>query len=123
MKAELYIFPTSFAQQRLWFLDRLAPGNAFYNLGGAVRIQAPLDTSIMQQVLNEVVRRHEVLRTTFVMEQGEPMQAVAPSLEIPFPVVDLTALDSAARDAEVARWVVEEVCDPFDLSVGPLFRA
>jgi amino acid adenylation domain-containing protein len=123
MEAEFYIFPTSFAQRRLWFLDRLAPGNPFYNLGGAVRIRAPLVPEIAKHVLNEIVRRHESLRTRFLMEDGEPMQVVAPSLAIPLPIVDLTALAPSARDAEIAHWLTTEVCAAFDLAAGPLLRS
>src|SRR5262249_34475294 len=70
--------PLSFAQQRLWFLDQLEPGNLFYNIPLAVRLQGPLDVGALERGLNEIVRRHEVLRTTFPAEAGTPHQVIAP---------------------------------------------
>ena len=72
-----YAFPVSFAQQRLWFLDRLAPGGTFYNIAWSLRLTGLLNAAALEKSLNEVVRRHEILRTTFAMEGGEPVQVVA----------------------------------------------
>jgi amino acid adenylation domain-containing protein/non-ribosomal peptide synthase protein (TIGR01720 family) len=115
--------PLSFAQQRLWFLDQLVPDNPFYNMPSAVRLQGQLDVAALVQSLNEVVRRHEALRTTFATVEGQPVQVIAPTLTVPLPVVDLSELPEAEREAEVRRLVVEEARRPFALAQGPLVRA
>ena len=112
----------SFAQERLWFLDRLDPGSVAYNLPAALRLVGALDVAALRASLNAVVRRHEALRTTFV-ESGEgPRQVIAPALEIALPVVDLGGLPAAERHAEVAAWSALEAWRPFDLAQGPLVR-
>ena len=74
---EAYIFPASFAQQRLWFLNELVPGNPFYNISNAVRISRHIEDSVLELSLNEIVRRHESLRTTFRTVDGEAVQVIA----------------------------------------------
>src|SRR6266542_2375549 len=98
MTTELFICPVSFAQQRLWFLEQLEPGSPFYNVPSAVRLSGPLDVPALEQSLNEIVRRHEVLRTTFIMDDGQPVQAIAPSVSVSLPVVDLCELPNAERE-------------------------
>ncbi len=115
--------PLSFAQQRLWFLDQLEPGNPFYNIPSAVILKGALDAAALARSINEVVRRHEVLRTTFEAVQGEPRQTVAPELSLPLPLVDLRGLADAERSGEVRRLAAEEAQRPFDLARGPLARA
>jgi len=115
--------PLSFAQQRLWFLDQLAPGNLFYNIPMAVRLKGRLDVAALERSLNEIVRRHEPLRTTFETVRGKPVQVIAPELILPLPVVDLTDLPEAEREVEAQRRAQEEVRQPFDLAEGPLLRA
>src|SRR5262249_54379842 len=115
--------PLSFAQQRLWFLDKLVPDSPFYNIPAAVRIRAPLDVNVWRATLNEIVRRHDVLRTSFPEVANRPVQVVAPHLEIPFSVVDLRSQDEAAREQELLRLATEDACRPFDLRRGPLVRA
>jgi amino acid adenylation domain-containing protein/non-ribosomal peptide synthase protein (TIGR01720 family) len=112
--------PLSFAQQRLWFLDQLEPGNAFYNIPDAVRISGPLDVAALEQSLNEIVRRHEVLRTTFPTVNGKARQVIAPELRISLSVEDLTGL--AELEAQVLRLATQEFRRPFDLARGPLIR-
>ncbi len=114
--------PLSFSQQRLWFLDQLEPGSFAYNLAGALRLEGPLDVAALRQVLDEIVRRHESLRTTFVGGDGEPVQVVAPPAPFPLPVVDLAGLPAAPREAEAARLAAAEARRPFDLQRGPLLR-
>jgi amino acid adenylation domain-containing protein len=115
--------PLSFAQQRLWFIDRLEPATSVYNFPVAVRVKGSFNLKALQQSLNEVVRRHEALRTTFSVVEGQPTQTIASKLTIDLPVVDLQALPEAHRDSEVRRLVKEEAQRPFDLATGPLLRA
>jgi amino acid adenylation domain-containing protein len=117
----------SFAQQRLWFMDQLEPGTAAYNLPNAVRLEGVLDLGAMERGINDLVRRHESLRTTFAAKEiaGElrPIQIIAPELRIALPLVDLQALPEAEREAEALRLANEEASRPFDLRQGPLLRA
>ncbi|HEX8149510.1 MAG TPA: amino acid adenylation domain-containing protein [Pyrinomonadaceae bacterium] len=115
--------PLSFAQQRLWFFDRLEPGNPFYNVPVALRLSGRLDRRALAESLAEVVRRHEALRTTFPAAGGRPAQAVRPSLEVELPLVDLGGLPAEEREAEALRRAAEEARLPFDLARGPLLRA
>ncbi len=115
--------PLSFAQQRLWFLDRLEPGSPLYNVPGAVRLRGPLDAERLQQGLNQVARRHEILRTTFGDHDGRPYQIIAPGIEIPLGQVDLSASAPDEQAEAVERLAVSEAHVPFDLARGPLLRA
>src|SRR5208282_2164859 len=115
--------PLSFAQQRLWFIDQLDPGNSVYNFPVAVRLKGALNLAALEKSLNEIVRRHEALRTTFSMIDGRPIQTIASTLSIKLPLTDLRELPEAQREAEVQRLVVEEARRPFDLARGPLLRA
>ncbi|MEU8587399.1 non-ribosomal peptide synthase/polyketide synthase [Streptomyces sp. NPDC048664] len=108
--------PLSFAQQRLWFLDRLSPGDARYNSAVAVRFTGTLDRTALHDALTAVVGRHEALRTTFAERDGLPAQTVHPAGPVPLPVRETAAADlDAVLLAEYAR--------PFDLGAGPLLRA
>ncbi|HYH80744.1 MAG TPA: condensation domain-containing protein, partial [Longimicrobium sp.] len=116
--------PLSFAQQRLWFLDRLDPGSPVYNVPMALRLQGALDAAGLAWALGEVARRHEVLRTTFgVGADGEPVQVVHEPAPARLPVIDLSAVDPAPRDAVVQRLAREEAARPFDLARGPVLRS
>jgi amino acid adenylation domain-containing protein len=114
----------SFAQQRLWFLNQLEQESAFYNVPTAVALSGPLDVSALERSLREIVRRHEVLRTSFQVVDGQPAQAVTPLDELDFtlPVIDLTQLHVDEREAEVKRHAREEGQRPFDLTRAPLMR-
>lgn len=114
--------PLSFAQQRLWFMDQLAPGNLFYNVDYALRLRIPLSVTVMERSLNEIVRRHEAMRTTFREENGEPRQVIAPVMHLALPVRDLQHLPELEREAEALRLATEEARRVFDLTRGPLVR-
>jgi amino acid adenylation domain-containing protein len=117
--------PLSFAQQRLWLLDRLEPGSPVYNLALAYRVRGPLEPAFLERALGEVVRRHEVLRTTFEVPagSGEPRLSVAAPGPFSLPRVDLAGLPLPIRAAAAERLTGEEAAQPFDLAAGPLFRA
>ncbi|GAX45188.1 amino acid adenylation domain-containing protein [Tolypothrix sp. NIES-4075] len=122
-ETEVFVFATSFAQQRLWFLDSLAPGNPFYNVLTALRLTGRLNFTALTQTFNEVVRRHEILRTTFVMVEGQPVQIIAPSLIIPLKVIDLrNQFESQERETQARRLLSEEAERSFNLTTGPLLR-
>ncbi|HEY0733696.1 MAG TPA: amino acid adenylation domain-containing protein [Herpetosiphonaceae bacterium] len=110
--------PLSFAQQRLWFLDQLTPGNTAYNISSVVRLGGPLDIALLERSLNTAVERHEALRTTFAMVNGQATQMIQPAT-LTLPVIDL---HPDAQDAEVRRRAVVEAQRPFDLQRGPLLR-
>ncbi|MCP4661554.1 MAG: non-ribosomal peptide synthetase, partial [bacterium] len=114
--------PLSFAQQRLWFLDQLDPGSAAYNIPLAVRLNDAVEAGLLERIFNEVVRRHEVLRTTFAATAGEPRQVIAEQLHLPLPVIDLGPLSSQDRRLEAERLAAAEARRPFDLTLGPLVR-
>ncbi len=120
---ELYIFPTSFAQQRLWFLDQFEPGSPFYNIPTAVRIKGVLDIPALQDTIDEIVYRHESLRTTFDKENNEPVQVIHPDMQCPLEIIDLRSLGEEEREAEGQRLALNEARTPFDLQKGPLFRS
>jgi amino acid adenylation domain-containing protein len=112
--------PLSFAQERLWFLDQLTPGSAAYNVPAALTIRGPLDVPALERAFAEVVRRHEVLRTTFPSCGERPVQAIAPAAGWTLPVTDLSGLPAPREEAECR--VREEILRPFDLVEGPLLR-
>ncbi|HEX2188915.1 MAG TPA: amino acid adenylation domain-containing protein, partial [Longimicrobiaceae bacterium] len=114
--------PLSFAQQRLWFIDRLQPGTAAYNLSAAMRVRGPLDAAALRRSLTEVARRHEAVRTVLVDAGGEPVQVILPQARIRLPVLDLSGLPWQSRHVEALRRVAEEGRRPFDLKRGPLLR-
>src|SRR3712207_2928716 len=115
--------PLSFAQERLWFIDRLEPGSAVYNIPVAWRLGGVLDESALERSLGEIVRRHEALRTVFAEVDESPVQVVAPFGGFILPVEDLSGLRDADREAAAGRRAAEEAGRPFDLTAGPLFRA
>src|SRR5829696_3366879 len=110
--------PLSFAQEQLWFLDQLEPGDPSYNIATAVHFRGDLDATVLEQALRTLVARHESLRTTFVAHDGRPVQRVAPTLTPCIPFVDMRA----STEGEVRDWIVAEARRPFDLEQGPLLR-
>src|SRR5215207_11732919 len=121
-KAARKSMPLSFAQERLWFLDQFEPGSPIYNIPAAFRLPGPLNVRALEQSINEVVNRHEILRTTFQSHDGQPVQVIAPSLTIELPVIDLSGFPDTVREAEAQRLTVNEAMAPFDLARGPLLR-
>lgn len=115
--------PLSFAQQRLWFLEQLEPDRSFYNLPFTSRFSGQLAPSVIERALNEIVRRHEALRTRFVLENGEPVQLIEPELHIKLDVLDLQSVPEADREREAGAIATQEAMQPFDLERGPLFHA
>ncbi|HVG19650.1 MAG TPA: condensation domain-containing protein, partial [Blastocatellia bacterium] len=123
MSNKTYMFPSSFAQRRLWFLDQLEPNGSTYNMAAAAALTGPLNLTALRQTLNEIVRRHESLRTTFAEVEGLPFQVVSESLNLELPVSDLRQVSEGEKKAVAISRVVQEARRPFDLSRGPLLRA
>src|SRR5262249_17126964 len=120
---EFNSFPLSFAQQRLWFIDQLEPGNPAYNMPAAVRYRGALDHAALEKAIAEIFRRHETVRTRFADVDGEPVQIVMPVQQQSLQVLDLSELPANERETEAARLAQEEAHRPFDLSQGPMLRA
>jgi hypothetical protein len=119
----MYRFPTNLAEQSFWYLDRLEPGNPCWNIAVRFRIIGALDTSILKRSLNEIIRRHEILRTSFELTDDALTQIVHAEGTISLPLDDLGDLSSSARDAEEERRTIAEAALPFNLKTGPLVRA
>jgi amino acid adenylation domain-containing protein len=115
--------PLSFAQERLLFLDQLIPDNPLYNMPGAVRLQGPLNLEALSRAVNEIVRRHETLRTTFLMVDGCAIQIIAEPQPFELSVEDFSGLEESQRESAVRRQLGQAAREPFNLTTGPLFRA
>ncbi|MET0395816.1 MAG: amino acid adenylation domain-containing protein, partial [Longimicrobiaceae bacterium] len=115
--------PPSFAQQRLWLVDRLEPGSPAYNMPGALRLRGAVDVAALRAALGALARRHESLRTTFEERGGAPVQVIHPPAPVPLPLADLRVLTAERREAEAERLAAEEALRPFDLARGPLLRS
>jgi amino acid adenylation domain-containing protein len=114
--------PLSFAQQRHWFLQQFEPGSSLYNLRSTVRLQGALDVGVLERSLREILSRHEVLRTSFSVVDGRPVQAISESIEFDVPVIDLRQLSEEARRETAGRLTEEQRERPFDLTQAPLLR-
>jgi hypothetical protein len=112
--------PLSFAQQRLWFMEQMEPGRSIYNIPLALRLSGPLDADTVEQSLNEIVRRHEMLRTIFVLHAGQPVQRIQPAFAVAVERSDVSGC--GAPEAEAARIISEDSAAPFVLEAAPLFR-
>src|SRR6266550_4625689 len=115
--------PLSFAQQRLWFLDQLTPGSALYNVPFVLELDGPLDIEAFERALEEIVRRHDTLRTTFPSDGGEPFQCIEAISRWSLPVKDFSSVLGAEEEGLAESRILEQIRQPFDLSRGPLFRA
>ncbi|HEY0603314.1 MAG TPA: SDR family NAD(P)-dependent oxidoreductase, partial [Herpetosiphonaceae bacterium] len=116
----------SFAQQRLWFIDQLAPGISAYNLPVAVRLSGDLHLDALQQSLSALIQRHAILRTTFRLIEDQPRQVIAPveqHASVTLKLIDLLAVQPDQREAQAQQLATAEVQQPFDLQQGPLLRA
>ncbi len=114
--------PLSFAQERIWFLDQLASGRPVYNIVDVVEFDGPSGPETIKRALNELIRRHEVLRTSFVEEDGQPVQIVSPAVDLKTREADLTILPEQEREQQWTRLAREQGRRPFDLSKAPLLR-
>ena len=121
-RGDAEVIPLSFSQQRLWFLDQLVGGNPFYNVPAAIQLPVHTSPRILQRSINEIVKRHEVLRTNFVIVDGKPAQLIAPVLDIEMSTVSLRHLDVDEQKAEAQMLATEEARKPFDLANDPLLR-
>lgn len=115
--------PLSFAQQRLWFVDRLEGGTPQYNMASAFRVRGPLRPAALRRALDHLLTRHEALRTVYVEEDGQPGQRVLAPAAAPLQEVDLRDIEPARRERELRRLVALQTREPFDLARGPLLRA
>jgi amino acid adenylation domain-containing protein len=117
------VLPLSFAQQRMWFLNQLEPESATYNISSTIRLKGQLDIAALEESFNEIVRRHEALRTTFAHVNGEPAQMIAPPATFLLQVVDLSNCTEDVRETEARSLANAEAREPFNLAQGPLIRA
>ncbi|MDZ7949854.1 amino acid adenylation domain-containing protein [Nostoc sp. DedQUE09] len=115
--------PLSFSQQRLWFIDQLYHGSSFYNIPIVFHIEGQLNITVLQQSLNEILNRHEVLRTNFILVNGEPVQEIARQLNWDLSIINFEHLSGKDWESEVKQLAVEEGTKPFNLAKGLLVRA
>lgn len=123
MAENVYVFPASFSQLRLWFLHQLEPDSPFYNIPAVVRLAGSLDVKALEESINEIVRRHEILRTTFALVESMPVQVISRPQPLRLELTDLLELTEAEREAAALKRATLEAMRPFDLSRGPLLRA
>ncbi len=116
-------FPLSWAQERLWFIDQLESGSATYNIPLALRLVGNVNVKALEQALCEIVRRHEVLRTSFPSNEGKPTQVINPEANLLFKIIDLSNPDEAERNPQLQPSLQQEINTPFNLATGPLIRS
>jgi amino acid adenylation domain-containing protein/thioester reductase-like protein len=121
-KRNINIFPLSFAQNRMWFLDRIEQENSAYNISTALRLTGILNVTTLKKCLEEIVRRHEILRTTFAVVEEKPVQIINNCFEFPFAIADLQSLPEVAKQKEVLMLAKEEAKKVFDLQNDKLLR-
>jgi amino acid adenylation domain-containing protein len=115
--------PLSYSQERLWFMEQLEPATLAYNLCQAYRLEGPLNVKALEESLNVVVNRHEILRTSFDADEGQPCQIISPALHLALPIADLRTAPEAERNSTSLRLAHEEAQRPFDLTQSPLLRS
>ncbi|HEY9849783.1 MAG TPA: condensation domain-containing protein, partial [Leptolyngbyaceae cyanobacterium] len=116
------VLPLSFSQQRLWFLHQLEPNSAAYNGATVVQLKGTLDVTALEKSLNEIIRRHEVLRTYFSVVEGQPVQEIMPDLNVDLAIANLENLSAKEREQTIQQIIKENAQQPFDLSKTPLIR-
>lgn len=119
---EVYVFPTSFAQQGFLLLEELAPGNPAFIMALNLQLTGNLNVPVLEDAINEMIDRHEILRTTFMTLGGQKVQVVAPQRSVKLPVIDLSAVDAKERNAKSEQVIRKEALSSFDLARGPLIR-
>ncbi|MEJ8546231.1 amino acid adenylation domain-containing protein [Brevibacillus borstelensis] len=119
---EIYVFPASFAQQSLWLRYKMDPDAASYNIFKAVKLGGPLEIEVLQKSIDEVIRRHETLRTTFTENDELPVQIISPALHLPIPLISFTGFHEQEREQKAYEWMRQEAQRPFNLVTGPLLR-
>ena len=117
------MFPASFGQQRLWFLDQVLPGTTAYNLARAFRLTGSLDAVALASTLQSIISRHESLRTVFISLDDQVSQVILSTLKFDLPISDISDLPTVQREQAALSMAGEEASKPFDLSKGPLLRA
>jgi thioesterase domain-containing protein len=122
-EAEVFVMPCSISQQRYWLLEQLSPGNTALSIPLALRLSGPLNASILEQALNEIVRRHEVLRTSFALVDGTPRQVIQPEAAIRLGVIDLGDVPVEKREERIEREMIAEAVRPLSLGQAPILRA
>ncbi len=122
-EAKVYVAPPSFSQQRLWLMDQLNPASPVYALPAVFRLKGNLNILALERALNEILRRHEILRTTFGFVNGELAQIIAPSMRLELAPGDVHAMPETQREAYVSKLINKEIRRPFNLGEGPLIRA
>ncbi|MBV6325699.1 amino acid adenylation domain-containing protein, partial [Duganella sp. HSC-15S17] len=114
--------PLSYAQKRFWFLEQYAAGQGYYSAPLALTLNGPLALAVFRRVFATLIARHEPLRTVFVQEDGVPRQRILPALTLDLPLIDLSMLEAAPREAAIRQHIAAEAATPFDLAAGPLLR-
>ncbi|HFB68455.1 MAG TPA: hypothetical protein ENJ66_05790, partial [Calditrichae bacterium] len=120
---DVFLFPASYGQQRMWFLDQFEPGSPYYNIPLAFRLTGAFNINVFRRVIEEIVARHESLRTTFTAIDGKPMQVISPRVQVDVPLIDISDLPEEEREQKMYQLAREEARTGFNLETGPLFRA
>lgn len=120
--AQVQAFPVSHAQQRLWFLEQLQQGSSAYHIPWVCRLKGPLNVAALEKAVNEIIARHEALRTNFQMQEGRLLQVIAPSLAVTLPITVVSGVDEAAKESQARELVMTRIRRPFDLKKDPLLR-
>ncbi|MGA9770378.1 MAG: amino acid adenylation domain-containing protein [Blastocatellia bacterium] len=123
MAEDLFVFPTSFGQQRIWLIEQLDPGTSIHNIPVALRMKGVLDVAALEESLNQIQRRHEVLRTSFATMDGRAVQIVHPPCDVRLPVVSLQSISGSDDEAKITIMARQEAQQPFDLSTDMPLRA
>ena len=120
---DVYVFPASLGQQRLWFLNQLEPASPFYNVSRTIRLNGNLRIDLLERALNAIVARHEVLRTRFATEGGNLVQIIAADADLSLNVIDLTDVPEDQKEDAAQKFIKQQAETPFDLAQGPMLRA